>query len=76
MTLCQEPTNNRQRTIGYGPLKQIPQLFYLLPNISDRFFQLSALFYQCQNIPDTFSGDEMNSSQLELRQERGQVELL
>ena len=38
--------------------------------------QLSASFYQCPNIPHIFLGDEMNSSQLELCQERGRVELL
>ena len=36
------------------------------PNISDSFFQLRASFYQNPNIPDTFLGDEMPNSPLEL----------
>ena len=33
-------------------------------------FQLSASFYQCPNIPDSFLGDEMHRSPLELSRKR------
>ena len=38
-------------------------------------FGLGASLNQCPNIPETFCGDEMYRSQLELRQESGRVEL-
>ena len=59
-------------TIGYGSLKvAVRDSLTLSPNISDIFFfQLRASFCQRPNIPDTFFGDKMHSSSLELGRKR------
>ena len=46
-------------------------LFRIIDGMSIEHIILSV-----SNIPDTFWGDEMNSSQLERRQESGRVELM